>query len=500
MTNLYQVYDPDYLSKVLPKNYQQNQLPVVNTGGTLPPQQVPTVNTGGTLPPQQLVAPNMSSPTPPQLVPTMNTGGNQPPVQMPTVNTGGNLPPNQIPSTQQTIQLAGLNLPGLDGSQFVANLQPGNGPGQSPGSLVGELGGQFNYQGGDPRQAVQQMIQQFGYQPGQDPTALAQQIASAFNTTPDKLPIEVVQQIQAAFAGQQLPSASQTTMGFMDDLLNKEGSYITNARRRGLEQANSRGMMNSSIAAGASQRSALEAAQPILNQIMGLNNQREGQDFQARQNAINQAFGLTQNRENQQFQRDMTGMGMAHDFASQDKQAAIRQAEQAISAAMQLEGQARDAALAQARDQFSAAMNLTGQREQNAFTGQQSALDRTQGVNNMLLGHQMGQQNMQQQNYYSQQQAVLDAQLRQNLMKDTTLQQDWLASRSFTREFNGALSMMPIKNAFDLNNQIMQYAAENPEVYTPDIISGMTNFLQMNMTAMLQQYFPTIYGGGGGGG
>lgn len=49
----------------------------------------------------------------------------------------------------------------------------------------------------------------------------------------------------------------------LQGLLDSNSPYIQNARRRGLEQANARGMLNSSIAAGNSQRSALEAAMPI---------------------------------------------------------------------------------------------------------------------------------------------------------------------------------------------------------------------------------------------
>jgi hypothetical protein len=41
-----------------------------------------------------------------------------------------------------------------------------------------------------------------------------------------------------------------------------------------------------------------------------------------------------------------------------------------------------------------------------------------------------------------------------------------------------------------MNQLIAQYALENPEVYTPQVVAGMTNFLQNNMMSMLKQYFP----------
>lgn len=49
----------------------------------------------------------------------------------------------------------------------------------------------------------------------------------------------------------------------LNALLNSNSPYMQNARQRGMEFAASRGNLNSSIAAGASQRSALEAAMPI---------------------------------------------------------------------------------------------------------------------------------------------------------------------------------------------------------------------------------------------
>src|SRR5690606_790844 len=130
--------------------------------------------------------------------------------------------------------------------------------------------------------------------------------------------------------------------------------------------------------------------------------------------------------------------------------------------------QDKDARLAQARDAFGAATNLHSQREQNAFTGQESALDRTQGVNNAILGAELDERRM-----------ILDTQLRQRLQSDSVAQQDWLSDRQFTREFNGTLSTMSIGSVFELNRAIMDYAAQNPEIYTPEIISGMTNFFQM---------------------
>lgn len=63
----------------------------------------------------------------------------------------------------------------------------------------------------------------------------------------------------------QQPGAQQV-MGLMDQIVGSRSPYIENARRRGMELAGARGGVNSSIAAGASERSALEAALPLVQQ------------------------------------------------------------------------------------------------------------------------------------------------------------------------------------------------------------------------------------------
>jgi hypothetical protein len=56
----------------------------------------------------------------------------------------------------------------------------------------------------------------------------------------------------------------------LNGLLQSDSPYIKNARQRGAEYAASRGNINSSIGAGASQRAALEAALPIAESDAGV--------------------------------------------------------------------------------------------------------------------------------------------------------------------------------------------------------------------------------------
>lgn len=61
-------------------------------------------------------------------------------------------------------------------------------------------------------------------------------------------------------------SGTSQVMGSLESVLNSNNPYIQNARRRGLETAATRGGINSSIAAGSSERAAIEAAQPLVQQ------------------------------------------------------------------------------------------------------------------------------------------------------------------------------------------------------------------------------------------
>lgn len=195
---------------------------------------------------------------------------------------------------------------------------------------------------------------------GNAPVSTTPVTASPFPT------VNAPQQVYQANMG-----AGNVVQDYLSQLLNDQSGYIQNARRNGIESAASRGLLNSSIAAGNSQRAAIEAAQPILNEITQLHNQRE----------------------------------------------------------------------------------------QLAFTGEQNQADRNQQIT-------MAQIN------------------------------DWAANNQFNREYNGQLSLLPITSVTALNNRLMQAAIDNPEIFPPEIVSGLGEFFGTNLLSMLQQWFPNQYGGG----
>lgn len=78
-----------------------------------------------------------------------------------------------------------------------------------------------------------------------------------------------------------------TVAGQLNSLLNSESPYIQQARLAGEKQAASRGMLNSSMSAGASEAQAIQAAAPIAQQDAATYAKAQGME-QAAQNAQNQ--------------------------------------------------------------------------------------------------------------------------------------------------------------------------------------------------------------------
>ena len=250
---------------------------------------------------------------------------------------------------------------------------------------------------------------------------------------------------------------NQLVQDSINSFSDQGGAYLTNATRRGLEAAGSRGLLNSSIAAGAANRSAIEAMQPYVSQAVDLAKQREGWAFQSGESALDRSLQVAV--ENGKLSQGMAELLATHTF--QGNQAEFDRGLQSY--------------LQQGRIDADTASQL----RQIGHQSMQASLDRTQ------------QQTLQNQQYAFQgEQAAFDRAAREKLQSDATFQQDWLQSRNFSREFQSQLSMIPLSAAADLTSYISKYAVENPDVYTPEIINGMSNFMAQNMQSILSQYFP----------
>ena len=161
----------------------------------------------------------------------------------------------------------------------------------------------------------------------------------------------------------------------LQQLLNPNSAYIQNARQRGAEQAQARGGINSSIAAGASERAAMEAVQPLVQQAVDVDQQK---------------YKL-----------------LAEDYLAQQ-----------------------------------------GYKAQSALADKSGALQ-------MALAQQQANS------------------------------ENWLSEQNFGRAMFG----QTFANSMGMLNMVQQYGLEDPELYTPEVLSGYTNFFQQNMNDLLSRYF-----------
>ncbi len=95
--------------------------------------------------------------------------------------------------------------------------------------------------------------------------------------------------------------SKSTVQGQMNSLLDKGGDYMKRAETKGLQMANSRGLLNTSMAVGAAHGAAMDAAMPIATQdAQTYNNQSlTNQGYSNQANQVNTQNEQTTNLANQ---------------------------------------------------------------------------------------------------------------------------------------------------------------------------------------------------------
>lgn len=265
---------------------------------------------------------------------------------------------------------------------------------------------------------------------------------------------------------------------YLNNLLSLDSSYMRNATQQGMNVAGGRGLMNSSLAAGAAQASNINASMPILGEIMQLNNQREGQLYQAEQSQFDRDLNAATTNANQAFQGSENLYDRQHQSSMQSNQFAYQSQEAAADRQMQSSLQ---------QQSLNHQANL--QQSQFMYQSEQARLDRTQNINNMMLQAELNDKSMNKQAEIASLQAQQDYQFRSYLQSDAAAQQDWLSNQNYVREFNGTIAANNVKNATDMFNTIFQYAVDNPEVYTADVATGMQNYFTNSYFNMMDRYF-----------
>ena len=78
-------------------------------------------------------------------------------------------------------------------------------------------------------------------------------------------------------------------------------------------------------------------------------------------------------------------------------------------------------------------------------------------------------------------QGAMSAQIAQEQAQN----QNWVDSQNFNRE----LAAMPFQNSLQMLQSINQYALQDPQLYSPSAVSGMSNFFNKNMADIMKNYF-----------
>lgn len=105
---------------------------------------------------------------------------------------------------------------------------------------------------------------------------------------PNTTPVNVASTPAPAPVAARSITDPETVSGQLNALLSKDSAYMQSAKANAMATANSRGLLNSSIAAGAGEKAAIDSALPIAQQDSTIN----ANAGQSAQNA-NQDLGLT---------------------------------------------------------------------------------------------------------------------------------------------------------------------------------------------------------------
>lgn len=275
-------------------------------------------------------------------------------------------------------------------------------------------------------------------------------------------------------------SAGNVVQDYLNGFLNSGSSYVQNARQGAAETAAGRGMLNSSIAAGAGQRAAIESVQPFVQQAMGLHGQREQNAFTGEQNLLQRTWQGDQN----QLDRNLSNEQLNTNLGFQGDQNALDRTFQ--------------------QQQLAAQQTYGAQQAQLDRSLQSSLQDRSlsaqQAMQQSQLQAQAAQASYDRQMQAQMQQAQLQAQSDLAALgrdHDITMAQlsDWAANNQFTREFNAQLKTVPIASVAELNSLFAQAAVNDPKSFTPEVVSGLNNFFNTQFLTSLRDIFPDVYGG-----
>lgn len=167
------------------------------------------------------------------------------------------------------------------------------------------------------------------------------------------------------------PESGGTTADNVNKMLATDSPFVTQARSAGMDTANQRGLLNSSIAAGASQKAAYDAVTPIATADASITAQKDLSAQSYNQNKSIQAdqIASTEKIATQSRDKDLTVADMNVRSNAQDKVAQASQNYASVYASMvnninankDIPAASRDIYLANAKTFYDNSMRLTEQ-------------------------------------------------------------------------------------------------------------------------------------------
>lgn len=73
--------------------------------------------------------------------------------------------------------------------------------------------------------------------------------------------------------------------------------------------------------------------------------------------------------------------------------------------------------------------------------------------------------------------------------RDVLVGQDWLDTQAFNRNIQSEIALMPVKNSYNMLQMIQAASLQDPALYSPDVVSGYSNFFSQNMNNVMASYF-----------
>lgn len=76
-----------------------------------------------------------------------------------------------------------------------------------------------------------------------------------------------------------------------------------------------------------------------------------------------------------------------------------------------------------------------------------------------------------------------------DMTRENVLAQDWAETNQFNRAMLGQFSNTAFTNSLNMLNAVQGMALQDPELYTPEVVSGLSDFFSRNANDILGRYF-----------